>query len=191
MTCYPLLLALFLLITCMESINYIRFGTCTFRICSDRVDCCSLHEALSADPLNPFDLPTLVRNLQNQYNIDGPWYPSLTKLYSGLYHTVDDEEIRRRTEEDRHNLDLLTSQSHDSVVSNDYPNKDAMVFSLLTGSRVIIISPTETSFHRFDSFQELEAIGIELPETQTRYLYRHAPGTVGPSIDGNNNNSMI
>lgn len=166
------LFAFLLVLVCMDFVDYIRVGTHVYRVGYDGVDYHSIHQALSKDPAGPIDLADLTRNYQTQYRLNSPWYPSLSKLYSRLYNIDNNTDIERRIERDRAIL-------HDTInkgTSRDV-NKDAIVFSLLTGHRVVIISPTKTGFHVLDAFNELKAIGIDLPWTRTRYMYHCSSGS--------------
>ena len=174
------LLTFILILVQMNDVKHIKVGKSIYELHAKN-HASFLYKTLVEDPNSGFtSLNQLVESFEHQYKEASPWYPSLKVVYSALHKINDEAAIKAKIQHDMLKISHLTQGP-----LFETPQHEAIIYTLLTSTRVVIFTPTSTGFDCYDSFQELAKIYplSFLPHTQ--FIYHHTSGTISHSALGN------
>ncbi len=148
----PQLISFLLLRAVIQSMFYIKYNNDFFRIEAVPGDGRCLHHALARDPIcNYPDGFYLRQHLKQAFEPSSPWYESLKSLLLAL---PADGPIRPATERLSNYYSKLSAPT---VSASNYATlEDILLYSFLTGNRVICIYPVLESFAVYDTLHILQ-----------------------------------
>ena len=166
----------------MNDNNYINFKSSIFKIETTQTCQTSLYQALATDTTSPFaTLESLLHSFRSHYNKKSPYAVSLCRLYTTLYPGSSDDKVKELMKHD-----LARLKRHGFCPATKDVRKEAMIYSLFTGVRVVLISPSTTGFDTVDTLEEFQILSSasfprsQLPITATsptQFVYNHAANT--------------
>ena len=174
------LLTFILILVQMNDVKHIKVGKSIYELHAKN-HASFLYKTLVEDPNSGFtSLNQLVESFEHQYKEASPWYPSLKVVYSALHKINDEAAIKAKIQHDMLKISHLTQGPLFAT-----PQHEAIIYTLLTSTRVVIFTPTSTGFDCYDSFQELAKIYPLSFLPQTQFIYHHTSGTISHSALGN------